>query len=161
MFPGLRTAITYGANELPSQITHTDTTRHTLPYSTNGQQRTWSYVWTGEGLLQSIDGPLAGTGDSISFTYDTRGNLASATDEPGHVTTINTVDGMGRPTQVTDPNGVVTSMTYTPRGWVERISQSSGGTTRVTNFQYDLAGHLTRIDFPKKGWLAYTYNDSG
>jgi RHS repeat-associated protein len=159
-YPGLTTAITYGTNELPSQVTHTDTTSHTLPYATNGQLRTWSYGWTGEGLLQSIDGPLAGSGDTVSFTYDTNGNLASVTDEIGHVTTINSVDGMGRPTQITDPNGVVTSMTYTPRGWVEQITQSSGGNTRVTDLQYDLAGNLTRIDFPNGGWLTYTYNDS-
>lgn len=158
--PGITTNLTYNTEWLPTQVSMLDTTSHTAPYSTSGQQRTWTYNWTGEGLLQSIDGPLAGSGDKVSFTYDTNGNLASVTDELGHITTINTVDGMGRPTQITDPNGVVTSMTYTPRGWVEQITQSSGGNPRVTDLEYDLSGNLTRIDFPNGGWLSYTYNDS-
>lgn len=159
-YPGLRTNIVYGTDQLPSQVTYTDTTSHSQPYSTNGQQRVWGYTWQPNGLLQSIDGPLPGSGDSVSFTYDTDGFLASVTDVLGHTTTISSVDGMGRTTQFTDANGVSTSIAYTERGWVDLVTETSGLTARVTNFDYDLAGNLTRIDFPNGGWLSFTYDDS-
>ena len=158
--PDLRTEFTYDADWNVTQQKLIDATSHTAPYSTNGQTRTWDYTWNADGLLASIDGPLAGAGDTLSFTYDTSGNLASVTDEVGHTTTINNVDGMGRPTQITDPNSVVTNISYTPRGWVEQVSVDDGSGARVPDLSYDDAGNLTRIDFPNGGWLTYTYDDS-
>lgn len=154
--PGLTSEFTYDTDWNLTQLELTDTTSHSTPYSTNGTSRIWTYGWSTGGLLQSIDGPLAGAGDTVSFTYDVYGNLASTSNELGQTTYINSVDGMGRPTQITEPSGLVTSITYTPRGWVS--STTRGG--RTTNYTYDLAGNLTRIDLPSGGWFAYSYNDS-
>lgn len=46
-----------------------------------GRTHIWAYDW---GLLNSVDGPLPGTGDTVSFTYSSDGYLATRTDEVGH-----------------------------------------------------------------------------
>ena len=38
-------------------------------------------------ILTSVDGPLAGTGDTVSYQYDTKGNITQVTDELGHTDT--------------------------------------------------------------------------
>jgi YD repeat-containing protein len=45
-----------------------------------------------------------------------RGRLATVTSPVGHVTSIDSYDANGRVLAVTDPNGVQTTSTYTPRG---------------------------------------------
>ncbi len=157
---GLRAEYSYDSNQNLTQEKLIDTTSHSAPYSTNGQTRITTYAWTGDGLLQSIDGPLAGAGDTTSFTYDTNGNLASVTDTAGHTTVIGAVDAMGRPTQTTDANGLQLAIQYSTRGWVEQITQSHSGSSRTYGFTYDDAGNLTRSDLPNGGWLSYTYDDA-
>lgn len=159
--PGLLVELTYDAFANPLTLTLTDTTAYTVPYVTNGAQRTWSYSWSTGGLLTSVDGPLPGTGDMISYTYDTAGNLASVTDANGLTTVVNSVDGNGRPLLVTDPNGIQTSFSYSPRGWLASVSENLGLQVRTTDFTYDAAGNLVRIDLPGGGWYEYGYNDSG
>ena len=158
---GLTAVVTYGADWSIEELELTDTTSHTVPYPTNGQVRQWTYTWLPGGLLESVDGPLAGTSDTINFTYDLHGNLSSVTNEVGHITTINSVDTMGRPLQVTEPSGRVTVFSYTPRGWLEEVVINPGGSQRLTSFTYDEAGNLTRIDAPGSRWAEYDYDDSG
>ena len=42
--PGLTTTYTYDATGARTSVTQTDTTTHTVPYSTNGQTRTWAFT---------------------------------------------------------------------------------------------------------------------
>lgn len=158
---GVRIEFTYDSDWNVTQRKLTDITSHSVPYSTNGSTRIWNYTWNSEGTLASADGPLAGSGDTASFTYDSKNNLASVTNELGHTTTVNSVDGMGRPTQITEANGLVTAFTYSPRGWVETMTETAGGVSRVTSMTYDDAGNMTRVTLPDGGWLDYDYNDSG
>ena len=49
--------------------------RRPLPWlprgATRAQTRTTTYAYTGAaGLLASVDGPLAGAGDTVAYTYD-------------------------------------------------------------------------------------------
>jgi RHS repeat-associated protein len=159
--PELLTEITYDANANPITIALTDTTSHTVPYTTNGTRRVWAYTWFANGLLSSVDGPLSGTGDTISFTYDTAGNLATVTDENGLTATINSVDGNGRPVLLTEPNGLQTSFNYSSRGWLTSVIENPGPQERITDLAYDDAGNLVRIDLPGGGWFEYDYDDSG
>lgn len=58
--PGLTTDYTWdsGTGRLTS-MSQVDTTTGSVPYSSNGQTRTWAYTYTGTaGLLASVDGPL-------------------------------------------------------------------------------------------------------
>ena len=53
-----------------------------LAVSTTGwaaAPRTTSYGYLPNGLLEYVDGPLDGTGDRTTFTYDTSGNRATMT----------------------------------------------------------------------------------
>lgn len=159
--PGLSTAITYTTGGDPQTITLTDTTTQTVPYSTANQQRVYTFVWGANGLLTSRDGPLPGTADQISYTYDALGNLATITDEIGLVTTINQVDAMGRPLQITEASGRVSTFSYTPRGWLDEIIVNPGGSQRLTSFTYDETGNLTRIDAPGSRWTEYEYDNAG
>jgi RHS repeat-associated protein len=142
-------------------MTQTDTMTQTVPYFTNGQQRTWTMVWNPNGLLQSVNGPLAGTSDTVSYTYDVKGNIATITNAVGQVTAVNSVDLMGRPTQVTEASGRVTTFTYTPRGWLKTATINPGAGARTTSLTYDAAGNVVRIDQPDSRWSEFTYNGSG
>jgi YD repeat-containing protein len=53
--PGVPTVNTYDSTSgmLTSRVL-TDTTSQTVPYSTNGQSRTWSYSWTATGQLHTV-----------------------------------------------------------------------------------------------------------
>jgi hypothetical protein len=66
-----------------------------------------------------------------TFAYS-GSKLASNTDPIGNVTTINTTTGGGLPLTVTDPNGVLTTLTYSPRNWLTSSVLTTG------------AGNLTR-----------------
>ncbi|MEJ1970024.1 MAG: hypothetical protein WDN03_15535 [Rhizomicrobium sp.] len=72
--PGLTADYTYTGGKI-TQLTQTDTTTTTVPYSTAGQTRTWTYTYASAGLLHTVDGPLAGTGDTTTYTYNADGSL--------------------------------------------------------------------------------------
>src|SRR5581483_6433878 len=99
-----------------ASVTETDQTTQTVPYSTNGETRTWAFTYDSIGNLLTVDGPLPGGGDTVTYTYDANGYLATVTNQVGQVTTVNSVNGRGQPTRITDPNGTVTTLAYDDRG---------------------------------------------
>ncbi|RAP56919.1 hypothetical protein BTJ49_12320 [Oleiagrimonas sp. MCCC 1A03011] len=84
------------------------------------------------------------------------GDLHTVTDALGHVTTIDSYDADGRVTRTTDPNGVHTDLTYTPRGWL--ASRSVGGAT--TSFTYTPYGAVASVTDPDGVTTSYTYDDA-
>ena len=83
-----------------------------------------------------------------------RGNVQTITNPLDQVTTSTAYDLNGRPTSITDPNGVVTTLTYHPRGWV--TSRTVGGET--TTYTYDNVGQLTKVTMPDGSYVQYTYD---
>ena len=164
--PGLTTDYTYDAKGNVLTRTETDTTSHTVPYSTNGQTRVWTYTYTYNGTTPSllekleIDGPRSGTGDKTTYDYDTNGYLTKVTNALGHITDITSVDGMGRPTSVTDPNGIVTDLAYDERGRLLSRTVDPGPDEAVTRFTYNSAGLVTRVRLPDNSELTYAYDDA-
>lgn len=148
--PGLTTDYGYDTSGRLTSVTQTDTTSSTYPYITNGQTRTWTYTYTAKGLLASANGPLAGSSDTINYTYNTAGYLTSVTDEIGHVTTITAMDGAGRPTSVTDQNGIVTNYTYSPAGYLTRIAVDPTGANQITDFAYNGIGQVTSVNHVRR-----------
>jgi YD repeat-containing protein len=69
--PGKRTELSYTANGL----LHTRTERDTATNAT----RTWTYTYTAEGLLDTVDGPRTDVNDITDYDYDTQGNLVRVT----------------------------------------------------------------------------------
>jgi RHS repeat-associated protein len=158
--PNLTTDFTYNTAGQLTSLTQTDTTTTSTPYSTNGQTRTWAYTWSSTGQLLTVDGPLSGTGDTVTYTYNANGYLATVTNELSQVTTINTVNGRGQPTQITDPNSVVANMVYDVLGRVTSITINPGSSQAVTAFEYNAVADVTKITEPNGGYLQYTYNNA-
>ena len=113
------------------------------------------------GLLLAVDGPRTEVADVTTYAYyltDSttahHGDLQSVTDALGHTTTYLTYDGAGRVTRLQDANGVVTNLTYTPRGWL--ASRSVGGAT--TTLSYTPYGAVALITDPDGITTSYTYD---
>lgn len=156
--PGLTTQYTYNGSGQLTGMTQTDTTTQTVPYSTNGQTRSWAYTYTTSGLLSSVDGPLPGTGDTVSYTYDATGYLASVTDEVGNVTTVGGVNGRGQPTAIAHANGLISELTYDARGRLTAKVDDPSGISARTEFAYDNAGNVTTLTNPDGSVLAMEYD---
>ncbi len=137
------------------------------------------------GLLLSVDGPRTEVADVSTYAYYLadiatahHGDLQSVTDALGHTTSYLTYDGAGRVTSLRDANGVVTNLTYTPRGWL--ASRSVGGATTTlsytaygavasitdpdgitTRYAYDAAHRLTDITDAQGNVIHYTLDNAG
>lgn len=121
------------------------------------QQWTWTYSSIGQKLTDKDP-----NNNVTTYTYypvtdpnpGRRGALATITNAVGHVTTYSTYDDAGRPTSIVDPNGVTTTLSYSPRGWL--TSRSVAGET--TSYAYDAAGQLTRVTSPSGSQVNYQYD---
>ncbi|MBK8972596.1 MAG: RHS repeat protein [Hahellaceae bacterium] len=121
----------------------------------------WSYTYTPEGLLSTINGPRTDLNDVTSFAYDAQGNLTSRTNALGHVTTLDNYSEMGLPQTVTTPDGTVTELTYDWRGQVLTRTVKSTQGDALTGFTYDPKGQLTRITLPDGTYMDYVYDPIG
>ncbi len=115
------------------------------------------------GQIKTLNGPRTDISDVTTYDYYTSddpggtyviGDLKSMTNSHGHRTDYLEYDANGRLLQLQDPNGVVISMTYHPRGWIS--SRTKDGKT--TSFAYDDVGNLTRITQPDGSFIAYEYD---
>jgi RHS repeat-associated protein len=138
-------------------LTQIDTTTQTVPYSTNGQTRTWTFGYTGI-LLTSVTGPIAGA--TVTYAYDANNFVHTITDEVGHVLTVSTVNGRGQPTVVVDANNVTTNLAYDPEGRLTTVTVNPGTNQAVTGVIYNAAGDITKITRPNGAYLQYTWDDS-
>jgi YD repeat-containing protein len=116
--------------------------------------RTDTYTYDNLGHRLTADGPRTDVSDITQYAYDAQGNLTTVTDALNHVTTLAGYDANGRPGSLTDPNGLVTSFTYDPRGRL--LSKNTGG--ELTSYTYDGAGNLTHVALPAGAAYTYTYD---
>jgi len=144
--PGKTTAYSYDSRGLMTQKTLTDTAL--------GTSRTWTYTYNSLGLLATADGPRTDVSDVTSYSYDSQGNLTSVTNALNQVTQITSYDAHGHPLTIVDPNGLVTTLSYSPRGWL--TSRSIGGET--TTYTYDGVGQLIKVTLADGSYLTYTYD---
>ena len=152
---GLTTDYTYDTSGRVLTKTQTDTTTITVPYATNGRTRTWTYSWSTTGQLLSVDGPLAGVGDKVTYGYSTSGYLGTVTNELGKITTVNTANWRGQPLTVTDSNGVGSTFTYDIQGRVLTATVNPGAAQSQYGFTYDAVGNVTQVTLPKSGYVQY------
>ncbi len=158
--PNITTNFTYDGSGRLSQLKLTDTMVTSVPYSTNGQTRIWNYTYYSNGLLHTVDGPLAGSGDTSTYAYDSTGFVNSVTDVLGHTTTISSNNGWGAPLSSTDANGVTTNYSYDFRGRTTGITINPGAGQAVYGFTYDNAGNLTVVTRPDGSSLTYGYDNA-
>ncbi|MBI3773004.1 MAG: hypothetical protein HY272_09930 [Gammaproteobacteria bacterium] len=119
-----------------------------------GSPRVSTYTYNTFGQVLTVNGPRTDVNDTTTYTYDTQGNVSSVTNALNHLTQITNYDASGRPLRIVDPNGLVTTLTYSPRGWL--TSRNVGGES--TGFQYDGVGQLLSVTLPDNSVIAYTYD---
>ena len=123
---------------------------------------TTSYAYTlhPNGLLASmtVDGPLAGTGDAVTSTYDTAGNLLSVQNSLGHTATYANYNALGQPGVVTTANGAAVSYTYNARGQVLTETRTINGAAQTTTTAYDNRGRAVTVTTPDAESVSTTYD---
>src|SRR6185295_2148711 len=130
--PNRTTTYTHDANGNVLTRTVTDTS------VTPNISRTWTYTYNSFGQALTEDGPRTDVTDVTTYTYYTCstgaecGQLHTVTNAVGQVTTYNTYNAHGQPLTITDPNGVVTTLTYDLR---QRLASRQVGTEQ-TVFEY-------------------------
>jgi len=121
-----------------------------------GTARVWTYTYDSLGHLLTAKGPRTDVKDLTSYVYDEQGNLTSVTNALGHVTTFSNYDPHGHVGRVTDPNGLNTDYTYTPRGWLATRTVGS----EITSYTYDGVGQMTQVTLPDNSTISYTYDSA-
>ncbi|MBA2672392.1 LamG-like jellyroll fold domain-containing protein [Ramlibacter sp.] len=102
---------------------------------------------------------FADGGATASDDGHTAGDLQSVTNAQGHVTTVNAYSPAGRARQMTDAKGIVTDITYAPRGWVSTMTTTApGGTGYTTTYTYDDVGQVTQVTQPDGTTLSFSYD---
>lgn len=130
--------------------------------STANKVWTINYTFFSTGLIKTktINGPRTDVNDVETYEYDIKGNLIKFTNALGHVTTYSNYDNNGRVRRITQPNGLVTNITYNPRGWVTLRSVTDGSTTRNTNYTYDKTGLMTKVTHADGSYYTFVYDSS-
>ncbi|UZF27489.1 hypothetical protein LGV80_25825 (plasmid) [Ralstonia pseudosolanacearum] len=152
------------------QPTEDSTGQQGFSATATGMARTTQWTYDDDGQVLTVKGSRADVNDQVSFSYrkadDTatppqfrRGDLARVVDALGHVTTFDQTDLNGRPLQMTDANGVVTTFTYAPRGWLtSQTVTPAGGPGQVTGYTYDSVGQLIKVTQPDGSSIGFTYD---
>lgn len=125
----------------------------------------WSTFYNAQNLLESEDGPRIDVQDINTYTYNANGTRATTTNALGQITTFNSYDSRGRVTSFTDPNGITTTIQYTPRGSIEFMTVKHPGNQTaldaVTHSEYDETEKLKALTQPNGLVLHYEYSDAG
>ncbi|MGO4503838.1 RHS repeat-associated core domain-containing protein [Dyella sp. 2YAF14] len=132
------------------------------------------------GLLLSVHGPRTDVSDITNYSYylgtdesgcGTQGgachhvgDLYQVTNALGQVTTYVAYDKSGRVVRQADANGVITDLTYSPRGWLltRTVRANSNGTPSsgdaVTTIGYTPYGSVASITDADGVKVSYTYD---
>ena len=109
-------------------------------------------------LITSITDPR---GNVTTYTRDGNGNLTQLENDLNQITTW-TYNTEGLIETRTDANGVVTTYTYTAEDLIATMTETpptGGGATRVTSYEYDSAGNITKITTPDSIVIDMTYDE--
>jgi RHS repeat-associated protein len=150
--PGKRTTFShdFGGNILTKTLTDTATS----------VSRSWNFTYNTYDQVLTANGPRTDVADVTTYTYYSCttgyqcGQVQTITNALGQVTTFNTYNALGQPLTITDPNGVVTTLTYDARG--RMLSRTITG--EMTTFEYWPTGQLKKVTLPDNSFISYTYD---
>lgn len=151
---GVTTSYTYDSHCDSLTKTLTDTTTQSIPYSTNGQTHVWTYTWNNF-LLASVETPNLKT---THYYYSGSGALTEITNPLSQSTNITSYTGGGYPETITDPNNVLTTLTWNPRQWLTKSAVTTTGGVLTTTYTLDPVGELTELTLPDNSYLSYIYD---
>jgi RHS repeat-associated protein len=117
--------------------------RGQLLTETNPKNETTTYAYNSNGYLIAVDGPLPGTNDLFTTTYDAFGRTRTLTDESGHVLTF-AYDNMDRLTRLTHLDATFSQFIWDRLDLVATIDRAG----RPTLFDYDSMGQMTEQTDP-------------
>ncbi|MBT4160597.1 MAG: RHS repeat protein [Gammaproteobacteria bacterium] len=123
-----------------------------------GSERIWTNTYNETGLLTQINGPRTDVQDTTMFAYNYDGELNSITNALGHTTTITAHDDNGLPSEVVDPNGLVTQLEYDARLRLIGQRTISVEGTATTSIGYDAKGNVSAVTLPDGQTLGYDYD---
>lgn len=125
---------------------------------TTGPRTDVSQVWSN--TYYAADDPnCAANGASCAFR---KGDLWKEVNPLGQVVEYLSYDGAGRVLAQKDANGVLTSFTYHPRGWLasRRVHGASAADDRLTQIEYWPTGLTKRIVEPDGSSISYRYDSA-
>jgi RHS repeat-associated protein len=149
---------TFSYDSMGNVLTRTITDTTVTP----NVSRTWTYTYDSYGRMLTAKGPRTDVNSTTTYTYYTCttgsqcGGLETVTDPVGNLTTYNTYNAHGQPLTITDPNGVVTTLTYDYR--LRLTSRQVGSET--TTFSYYPTGLLKQVTLPDSSYVLYTYDNA-
>jgi RHS repeat-associated protein len=132
----------------------------TITDPTTGTSRSWGYTYDSYGRTLTAKGPRTDLNSTTTYAYYTCtagqqcGQVQTLADAVGNVTTYNTYNAFGQPLTITDPNGVVTTLSYDARQRL--ISRQIA--TETTNFTYYPTGLLKQVTLPDNSTVVFTYD---
>jgi RHS repeat-associated protein len=109
----------------------------------NPRGETTAFTYNSSNYLVAIDGPLPGTSDTVSLTYDAFGRLHTGTGVDGYILTLDS-DALNRLTKVTFPDGTFEQMTYQLLD--PAVHRDRRG--RLTAYSYDSLRQLVSMTDP-------------
>ena len=151
---------------------HGNVTSTSIKDTALNKTRSWTTAYTYHAsvpgvLVQKVDnGPRIDVTDTTTTDYyapdenclgghfGCRGQIRQVTNALGHVTRYDEYDAHGHVRTMTDPNGLVTTLTYTPRGWLE--TRDIGD--ELTRFDYDNVGQLIKLTRPDASFTGFEYD---
>ncbi len=161
--PLKRTTYSYDANgQLLSKTEQATTDANGsfgLPAKPVGVPHIWSYSYNAKRQIATIVGPCTDVNDITRYVHDpVNGNLISVTNALNHATQITRHDASGRPLRTVDANGLVTQISYTPRGWTDLIKVGTDTVYETTDLDYDGVGQLIKATLADGSYLNYSYD---
>ena len=102
--------------------------------------RSWKWTYNALGQVLTAKDPLNKTTTTIYYAATdlavppkfTQGDAQTVSNAAGHIIAFNVYDKNGRLMKMTDANGLITTMSYHPRGWLTSRAVDNGSTTEAT-----------------------------
>ena len=117
----------------------------------NGNGITASFSYDTKGTYKDINGPTLG---HMQRAFDSMGQLQTYTAPNGGAESYG-YDDDGQLNTLTEPNGRITQYDRDPVGRIKKITRPL--INAVTQFEYDLAGRITKQTDAEGGITAFTY----
>ncbi len=114
-----------------------------------GTEDRHSFFYNAQGQVSRVERPL---GQLLGYSYNTAGQLLSATDANG-VTTETSFDSRNRPLQIAS-SGRSTSIEYTAQGLISKITDEL---ERVISLTYNNHNQPLQISYPSGDKVSFSY----